>query len=124
MRKQSEHMTEDYSEYDAGNTTLSYMKANVSYICTSLEDQWNWRWLARAISISVSRGDIRRLPWETFLFGNGHIDGFPPEVTVPKKNMLKEANVREVVCKHFEDYDWCPIEKNENRYQNKISGMV
>ena len=51
------------------------------------------------------------MPWETFLFGKGHIDGFPTEVKVPQICLSKEANVREVVHKHFEDYGWCSIEK-------------
>ena len=111
MKKASEHMTEDYSEYDDGDATLSFMKASVKFVCCCLDDQWDWRWLARAISIATSRGDVKRLPWETLIFSSGPIDGYPTQVTVPKKFLLKEANVREVVCQHFEDYGWCSIEK-------------
>ena len=40
------------------------------------------------------------------------MDGMPEAIKVPEKWLLKEKNVREVVCKHFSDYGWwnklCP----------------
>ena len=39
------------------------------------------------------------------------MDGMSEAIKVPEKLMLKEKNVREVVCKHFSDYGWCSIEK-------------
>ena len=69
MSKHSEHMTEDYKDYDEGTTTLKFLHANIQYSCTCLNDQWEWRMVARATSIGVSNGQLPRLPWETLLYG-------------------------------------------------------
>ena len=104
-------MTEDYKEYDEGETTLNFMTAPLKYTVSCLDDQWDWRWLSRAICISVSNGDVPQLPWEILILGKNKMDGRPEAIKVPEKLLLTEKNVREVVCKHFSDYGWCSIEK-------------
>ena len=85
MKRHSEHMTEDYKDFDEGTTNLKFLWANTNYSCTCLDDQWEWRMVARATSSGVSNGQLPRLPWEALLYGKEPSTGSRPKPRSQKR---------------------------------------
>ena len=102
MKKYVEHMNDGFCEYDEASTAVNFLKCDVVYSCACIDDQWEWRMIARAVTIAVSNNEVPRLPWEVLVFGkSAPVPGVPSTVKIPPSMMLKVKNVREVVCQHL-----------------------
>ena len=102
MKKYVEHMNDGFCEYDEASTAVGFLKCDVVYSAACIDDQWEWRMIARAVTIAVSNNEVPRLPWEVLVFGKSDpIPGVPTTVKIPPSMILKVKNVREVVCQHL-----------------------
>ena len=82
------------------------MKRTVRVSVGALADEWEWALLALAKTISVSRCQLQRLPWETHCFGEAEkIAGISETVAVPAPLLQKNKVARQAVLKLFDGMD-------------------
>jgi hypothetical protein len=91
---------------------LSFLTKSMEMKIISINDEWNYRLVARFLSQAVSRNNILRLPWEVLLFGKDkHLEGHPETIDVPDDLLGSSRNVRSACQRILQAYQWATFDE-------------
>lgn len=84
-----------WNELDCKNQPLSYLSGTICFNVTNSNDLWFNTREARLRTLAVSGNHVKRMPWETWLFGTSPIGGCPETIRVPDELTFDMSNCRE-----------------------------
>lgn len=87
--------TQGHKMFEKRDITVKFMTATNMQMKTScMNDIPKYHLKAESVSMAVNSKQVERLPWETLLYGDGDIPGFPMTLKVPEKVVTPFINVR------------------------------
>ena len=92
--------------FDKTKLKITYMTADLEVMMECPDDDWLFEFRADLRPTCVNIGSLRRFPWETLIFGDRPIPGFPGFAQVPDlDHLVKVEASRGAIFGHIEHVD-------------------
>ena len=118
----------DGTGFKAGKASIEFLTGCVKVELSTVNDEWSYRLHARMRSLAVSRKQVSRLPWETLMYEDKQIPGYPETIEISPERLQAMQNVRSAAIRIMgswepEEFTFADMRKMIGPHRETLCGM-